>query len=266
MLAAKDFIARMLPGLCGETILCVRRSRFRQKAGCLSWRNHHVGFEATKAYLDSILPGPCKVANSTKGFRDLNSNELSVLVQLTQKKQLKNDRSLVSSRPAFPRMRRFRIKNPDNIGRKQKKSPGKHSISSDTCGSPGNAEQRSSQTDTGPIEHVASLTTFPDSLTKADYRLVKPQTADEAQVIAQALEISRHAFRLMTGLNATLTNQSDSYHMQYFSLQREYEDIMVSRGLHVLQGISNGQLHLPKVEAWLDGFPVSAMPAGESRC
>lgn len=55
--------------------ISMRRSRFRWRAGYLSW-THRTGSHDIKKYLDSILPAHCKAANSTKDFRELKDHEV----------------------------------------------------------------------------------------------------------------------------------------------------------------------------------------------
>lgn len=55
--------------------ISMRRSRFRWRAGYLSW-TCRLGTGDLKKYLDSILPEHCKAANSTKGFRELKHSEV----------------------------------------------------------------------------------------------------------------------------------------------------------------------------------------------
>lgn len=74
----KDFVARMIPGTYGISAINMRRSRFRLKAGCLAWKPRQ-GSKHIKAYLDELLPNHCKIANSTKEFRDLSAVEITKL-------------------------------------------------------------------------------------------------------------------------------------------------------------------------------------------
>lgn len=78
-----DFRARMIfdPKGLGRlsspcpSAISMRRSRFRWRAGYLSWTNR-MGSHNIKKYLDSILPEHCKAANSTKDFRELKDHEV----------------------------------------------------------------------------------------------------------------------------------------------------------------------------------------------
>ena len=56
--------------------LSMRMTRFRNKAGCISW-GPRAGSEAMKTYLDRLLPQACKDANSTRAFRDLRDYEVA---------------------------------------------------------------------------------------------------------------------------------------------------------------------------------------------
>lgn len=55
--------------------ISMRRSRFRWRAGYLSW-TPRTGSDDIKKYLDSILPVHCKAANSTRDFRELRPSEV----------------------------------------------------------------------------------------------------------------------------------------------------------------------------------------------
>lgn len=67
----------MMPDhLVNENALSVRRTRFRDIAGCISW-NGRAGSDVVKAYMDRILPQACKDANSTHTFRDLSRAEIT---------------------------------------------------------------------------------------------------------------------------------------------------------------------------------------------
>lgn len=61
-----------LPSL---SAISMRRSRFRWRAGYLSW-TPRTGSNDVKKYLDSLLPDHCKAANSTRDFRELKDSEL----------------------------------------------------------------------------------------------------------------------------------------------------------------------------------------------
>lgn len=80
---ANDFRVRMPLDPKGRGVIStpclsaigMRRSRFRWRAGYLSW-TPRTGSDDLKKYLDSILPAHCKAANSTRGFRELKPSEV----------------------------------------------------------------------------------------------------------------------------------------------------------------------------------------------
>ncbi len=93
---AKDFHVRMptdpkgkgkmsLPGL---SAISMRRSRFRWRAGYLSW-TPRTGSDDIKNYLCELLPEHCKAENSTKGFRELKSSEVKLMALMNRGKHLK---------------------------------------------------------------------------------------------------------------------------------------------------------------------------------
>ena len=79
---ANDFRVRMILDPKGRGVnstpclsaIGMRRSRFRWRAGYLSW-TPRTGSDDLKKYLDSILPAHCKAANSTRDFRELKPSE-----------------------------------------------------------------------------------------------------------------------------------------------------------------------------------------------
>lgn len=80
---ANDFRVRMPLDPKGQGVMSrpclsaigMRRSRFRWRAGYLSW-TPRTGSDDLKKYLDSILPADCKAANSTRDFRELRPSEI----------------------------------------------------------------------------------------------------------------------------------------------------------------------------------------------
>ena len=82
LMGVQDLQARM-PGMIvnGKEpnrvgTLSMRMTRFRLKAGCISW-NPKVDSIAVEAYMDMKLPDACKIANSTRGFRSLHPHEIA---------------------------------------------------------------------------------------------------------------------------------------------------------------------------------------------
>lgn len=94
----KDFRARMMENPKGKgkqkstrptlSAISMRRSRFRWRAGYLSWTTR-TGSQDIKAYLDGLLPEACKLSNSTKGFRDLKRSEVKLMSEKNRGKHLK---------------------------------------------------------------------------------------------------------------------------------------------------------------------------------
>ncbi|MCJ1462359.1 hypothetical protein MMC07_000959 [Pseudocyphellaria aurata] len=94
----KDFRARMveIPEGKGKkkstrpslSAISMRRSRFRWRAGYLSWTTR-TGSNDIKEYLDRLLPEACKISNSTKGFRDLRRSEVKLMSEKNRGKHLK---------------------------------------------------------------------------------------------------------------------------------------------------------------------------------
>lgn len=93
---ANDFRVRMLLVPKGRGVnstpclsaIGMRRSRFRWRAGYLSWTTR-TGSDDLKKYLDSFLPAHCKAANSTRDFRELKPSEVKRMTLESRGKYLK---------------------------------------------------------------------------------------------------------------------------------------------------------------------------------
>jgi hypothetical protein len=57
--------------------LSMRMTRFRRKAGAITWGPSGRESEAFEDYMDQKLPQACKAANSIEGFRDLYPHEIA---------------------------------------------------------------------------------------------------------------------------------------------------------------------------------------------
>ena len=75
-ITGRDFLARMLKDKVNVNALSMRRTRFREKAGCISWTKR-AGSDNVKRYMDLILPTVCLDNNSTRAFRDLHRHEIA---------------------------------------------------------------------------------------------------------------------------------------------------------------------------------------------
>ena len=74
-ITAADFRARMpRPGAPEVNALSMRRTRFREVSGAISWKGGK-GSDNIKAWMLSKLPQSCIDENSTRNFRDLTSDE-----------------------------------------------------------------------------------------------------------------------------------------------------------------------------------------------
>ena len=83
----KDFRARMphyrsisdsgegLKSMYSLTAIGMRMTRFRARAGCIAWERR-AGSDTVQQYLERLLPPLCLAVNSTRGFRDLTSDEI----------------------------------------------------------------------------------------------------------------------------------------------------------------------------------------------
>ncbi len=74
----KQLQSRM-PGDSGvrSGTLSMRMTRFRRKAGAITWETTGETSEAFEAYIDQKLPQACKDANSIEAFRDLHPHEIA---------------------------------------------------------------------------------------------------------------------------------------------------------------------------------------------
>ncbi|MCJ1257952.1 hypothetical protein MMC24_005780 [Lignoscripta atroalba] len=81
-ITGRDFLARMLKDKVNVNALSMRRTRFREKAGCISWTKR-AGSDNVKRYMDLILP--------TREFQGAISEESNDEEELGVEKTVENE-------------------------------------------------------------------------------------------------------------------------------------------------------------------------------
>lgn len=267
----KDFRARMMENPKGKgkrastrptlSAISMRRSRFRWRAGYLSW-TPRTGTGDIKEYLDGLLPEACKTSNSTKGFRDLKRSEVKLMTEKNRGKHLKRAgaRSVTAEKrmqmdKAFYKSIEEAKKQEKNFEEKeeQKLKDGEHYELD-------GAEDEDYELDGledeyTPIEDLRCYNPdggpeFDNRL--QDYRFVIPRTESEVQIIFYSLQPTRMQFIDATGQIPLLHDQHASYAKQWVLLFRDFKVAWrQSRGRAPMPGLVQTERR-----AWELGFPV----------
>lgn len=261
----KDFLARIIPGLGNYGTICMRRTRFRLKAGCLSWRKRQ-GNEEAEVFLDSLLPGHCKLTNSTRGFRDLSGPEMKQMQlaargyrpkQTRRRPPTRTQRRKAGGENKKNAMKEMHVEN-ENFGDQESVNQGfasqeprfqERHVREPTNQGPVSQDQETTEgrvgTTTEPNAPEPNL--IPES-DDADYRYVFPTKSFDRMAIAQALEPTRKHFWLLTGINAPITDTMNDYASQWGALQLEFDTHWQ------IYGSIGPVLNLVMAEEWFGGF------------
>lgn len=275
--ALKDFVARMIPGPINHGTICMRRTRFRLKAGCLSWKTRQ-GNEEGEVFLDSLLPESCKLANSTKAFRDLSGPEMrrmQLAARGYREKQAKR-RTLTQTRRRNARSEKRSTSTENQIAKNESDPETERLSGNENLLNPESVTQdlasqlplfqeqptqelpneglvdqhqetNESPTGTATEFNVPELS-YIDNPDYTDYRYVFPNNVLDQITITQALEPTRRQFWRLTGMNAQTTDTKNDYASQWGALQLEFDAFwQTSR--------STGPINdLVMAEEWLGGF------------
>ena len=250
--ALKDFVARMIPGPINHGTICMRRTRFRLKAGCLSWKTRQ-GNEDGEVFLDSLLPESCKLANSTKAFRDLSGLEMRQM-QLAargyREKQAKR-RTLTQSRRRNARSEKRTTSTENQIVKSESDTEieqlsengnflNQESVNQDLAsqvplfheqptqellneGLVGQHQETNEGSNRTATESNVPELSYVDNPDYTDYRYVFPNNVFDQIAIIQALEPTRKQFWRLTGMNAQTTETKNDYASQWGALQLEFD-------------------------------------------
>lgn len=232
----KDFRARMMENPRGRkkgkrptlSAISMRRSRFRWRAGYLSWTTR-TGSQDIKDYLDGLLPDFCKIQNSTKGFRDLKRSEVKLMTEKNRNKHLKRAGS--RSITAEKRMRvdaAFYKSIEDAKAQEMHLQTGQEQqfrfqVDEDdeaVADYPGIIDLRDYDPDQDTELDHQVYAAEPSVRQFSDYRFATPQNRDELRVIFCSLEPTRKAYIERTGRQLPVDEIRASYATQWVLLHR----------------------------------------------
>ena len=267
----------------------MRRSRYRWKAGALSW-TPRTGSDDIKKYLDNLLPDECKAKNSTRGFRELKRSEIKLMTSLNRGKHLERagNRSLTdqqrqkvdanfwkSVRAALSQ--EMEVEGSDDSSTEIKESEDEEiedDKSEEYHGTRGYGieDQDAEDQDTAEDLDTGNLATgyqgtevflkqslLLDQSEEAvfehtrlrDYRFVQPTTSKDIKIVFEAMKSARKDYRSITGERAPDTVQHADYATQWNCLQMSLNRLWEDRGL------GQSQLILVQyVQPWTGGFPL----------
>lgn len=243
----KDFRARMMANSRGRkkgtrptlSAISMRRSRFRWRAGYLSWTTR-TGSQDIKDYLDELLPDSCKIRNSTKGWRDLRRSEVKLMTKKNRNKHLKRagTRSITDEKR----------KEVDDLFYKSIEDAKAQEMHLETeqeqqmlfqgdedyeteADYPGIVDLRDYDPDQDTELDDQVYAAEPSVRQFSDYRFATPQNRDELRVIFCSLEPTRRAFLEQTNRPLPVDDARASYAKQWVYLHRrlmqhwEYYDL-----------------------------------------
>ena len=222
----EDFRDRMPPDHRPDmNSLSMRRSRYRWNSGSLSWTQRD-GSKAIKKYLDKIVPQHLLLANTTKGFRDLEEDEVEEMKAAgrgkhPERRRKSNKGDEVEEPPAEA--------GPSTKGKQKKKAKTRSrspSRSRSPRSRPGGYRRRTptpEPEETGKGKEAATESegedpqayTFQRLEERYDWRDAVPQTHDELVIIHHALMTTRLQISSVTGEPTPRTDQHTSYNEQW---------------------------------------------------
>lgn len=269
----KDFRARMMENPKGKgkrtstrptlSAISMRRSRFRWRAGYLSW-TPRTGTGDIKEYLDGLLPDACKTSNSTKDFRELRRSEVKLMTEknrgkhlkragtrsVTAEKRMKMDKAFYKSiEDAKEQEKNFKVE-------EEQKLKIKDDEHYETDGPEDEDDEFDGLEDGYPVIEDLQyynpdvVHEFDDRL--QDYRFVTPRTEAEVQIIFYSLQPTRMHFISTTRKQPHVHDQFASYAKQWVLLFRDFKEAWrESYGEEPMPGLVQTERR-----AWEVGFPV----------
>lgn len=277
----KDFRARMMenPRSKGKrrltrpslSAISMRRSRFRWRAGYLSWTTR-TGSQDIKEYLDSLLPDECKLSNSTKGFRDLKRSEVKMMTEKNRGKHLKRagPRSITAEKRtkmdaafyksiqdakaqeeyveaeeeySFQDDEDYEYDGPEDEYLGFEDLPGYSTVEDLQEYYPGADDSESNHED-DTLEPL--LRRIPK-----DFRFVKPKSEADGHIIFHSMQPTRLQFHQLTGLAPRVHCAKTSYAKQWAYLHSQLGQIWTEYHYsEPLPGLIQTERH-----AWRNGYP-----------
>lgn len=284
----KDFRARMMENPKGKTTkkstrpslsaISMRRSRFRWRAGYLSWTTR-TGSQDIKDYLDALLPDTCKMNNTTKGFRDLKRSEVKLMSQKNRGKHLKRAGSRSITVEKRKQMDAAFYKSIEEAKVQEQYFEGdeeemelqedeeyeenyqSNGLEDDVYNNEG-LEDDDHEDDGLELGYddkqseIDPLTNYdPDDpeciVDPIDYRFITPRTYADMHVINSSLEPTRKSFLEITEMLPPPHDFESSYAMQYAYLRKNLAAILRAYGQHP----PFPMLSYAKRQGWETGFP-----------
>lgn len=253
----KDFRVRMPtdPKAKGSVSLptisaiSMRRSRFRWKAGYLSW-TQRTGSKDIKKYLDNLLPHECKVNNNTKGFRELKASEVKLMTALNRNKHLQRAGPRSLTNQAREKMDASFWKSVATALNKEMQVEGSENSSGGLKESEDELESVSESTDENTVADNQELEMEFKQPTGADYRFVPPTTQEDVEFVYKALESSRQHYRAMTRENPPDTDRYADYASQWNTVQMSFIGFWSDRGYDADVPTLDQY-----VDSWTGGYP-----------
>ena len=259
----EDFRDRMPPGdRCPNLrTLSMRRSRYRWNSGTLSW-SQRDGTRAIKEYLDKLIPEHLLKENTTKGFRDLEDDEIEEMKaaskgKFPERRRKSKQAEAVEEPPAESgpsnqkvqkKPEKARSRSPERSRsphrkpgwyRRRNPTPEVEDRSKAKAVASGSAEEEPQADESAQIEEPA------------DWRDDIPQERDEYIIVHHALMITRLEISFLTGRPTPQTNIRTSYNDQWEELRAHLAAWYVANDIH-LRDRKRPEKHGP----WREGFPV----------
>ena len=214
----KDFRVRMpidpknkgQMSLPTNSAISMRRSRFRWKAGYISWTKR-TGWVDIKNYLDNLLPKECHLANDTRNFRELKRSEVKKMALMNRGRFLERagNRSItVAEREKMDQYFQRSI----DIAEEYEQL-----VESMVEEETGDSEMDEDE-DIGVMQ-VDDDEDMSDSQLVEDYRFKTPQTRHEQAIVGRATIPARRNYLHITGHIPPATISTDNYAMQWNYLQ-----------------------------------------------
>lgn len=221
--------------------LSMRRSRYRWSSGSLSWTQRE-GTTAIKDYLDKLIPEHLRKANTTKGFRDLEDDEIEKMKEVgkgryPERRRKENKEKGFDEPPAEagPSKKKERKKKARSRSRsrspRRSQSPrlGRHSYRHRTPPLGGQGTGKGKAAGTGAEEEEQARTLVPLE-ERHDWREEVPETNDDRRIIFHALMTTRHHITSFTHGPTPQTDRATSYNDQWEELRTYFEAWWVTNG------------------------------------
>lgn len=283
----KDFRARMMEN-CNDSgrgksalpslsAISMRRSRFRWRAGLLSWTTR-TGSQDIKDYLDSLLPDACKINNSTKGFRDLRKSEVKLMSEknrgkhlkragarsITAEKRMEMDKAFYKSiEDAKAHERSSEAEEQQNVSLQGNQDYESDGLEDEDCytNDPEDVdyEMNGLEDEDFDVDDLKDYNPEDDTIFDCemhppsyDYRFTGPVSTEEVQIVFYSLQPTRIQVEELTGIAPPIHPMSLSYAQQWVFLQRYFG--MVWKSLCYPE--EEPPLIQSSMKGWVDRFPA----------